>query len=203
MDCCWCAYCCGCARGQWRCDCEVWTAFAFDGAESGVVCAWGCWAVCLWVDGECSGVGLRAAAGTLCGVLLCDCADHLLACVQAEAVTRGTRGRVSDFGGRRGDFSGKDVSARRSKSVGDSGIRRIDSECGGECDEVVLLLNDDVAEAFGYGELVEFVGLLDAAAVVTDGFLLVFEIEAEHFLGFFGGLDGLGSDGGHSAEIVD
>ena len=38
---------------------------------------------------------------------------------------------------------------------------------------------------------------------MADGLLLVFEVEAEHVLGLFGGFDGLGGDGGHAAEVVD
>ena len=56
---------------------------------------------------------------------------------------------------------------------------------------------------FAEGELVELVGLLDAAAVVADGLDFVVEVEAEHVFGLLAGLDGLGGDGGHAAEVVD
>ena len=68
---------------------------------------------------------------------------------------------------------------------------------------MVLLVAEDLAEVFAEGELVELVGLADAAAVVADGLLLVFEVEAEHVFGLFAGLDGLGGDGGVAAEEVD
>ena len=50
---------------------------------------------------------------------------------------------------------------------------------------MVLLVAEDLAEVFAEGELVELVGLADAAAVVADGFLLVFEVEAEHVVRLF------------------
>ena len=53
------------------------------------------------------------------------------------------------------------------------------------------------------GVLVEFVALLDAAAVVGDGHAFVFEVEQEHVLVLLGGFDGLGYDRGHAAEVVD
>jgi len=87
--------------------------------------------------------------------------------------------------------------------VGDAGVGGIDAEGGGEGAEVVLLLEEDVAEVLAEGELVEFVGLLDATTVVADGFDFVGEIEAEHVFGLLAGLDGLGGDGGHAAEVVD
>jgi hypothetical protein len=68
---------------------------------------------------------------------------------------------------------------------------------------VVLLLHEDLADGLAKGELVELVALLDSAAIVGDGLALVFEVEAQHVFGFLGGLDGLGDDGGHTAEIVD
>ncbi len=87
--------------------------------------------------------------------------------------------------------------------VGDAGVGGVFAEGGGEGVEVVLLVAEDLAEVFAEGELVELVGLADAAAVVADGFLLVFEVEAEHVFGLFAGLDGLGGDGGAAAEEVD
>jgi hypothetical protein len=87
--------------------------------------------------------------------------------------------------------------------VGDAGVGGIDAEGGGEGGEVVLLLEEDVAELLAEGELVELVGLLDAAAVVADGLDFVGEVEAEHVFGLLAGLDGLGGDGGHAAEVVD
>ena len=68
---------------------------------------------------------------------------------------------------------------------------------------MVLLLEEYLAEVLAEGELVELVGLLDSATVVADGFDFVVEVEAKHFLGLFAGLDGLGGDGGHAAEVVD
>jgi hypothetical protein len=68
---------------------------------------------------------------------------------------------------------------------------------------VVLLVAEDLAEIFAEGELVEFFGLADAAAVVADGLLLVFEVEAEHVGGLVAGLDGLVGDGRHSSEEID
>jgi hypothetical protein len=68
---------------------------------------------------------------------------------------------------------------------------------------VVLLLEEDLSEMLAKGELIELVGLADAAAVVANGFALVVEVEAEHVLGLLAGLDGFGGDGGHAAEVVD
>ena len=68
---------------------------------------------------------------------------------------------------------------------------------------MVLLLEEDLADLLGRGELAEFVALLDAAAVLADGLVFVVEVEAEHVFGLLGGLDGLGRDGGHAAEVVD
>ena len=93
--------------------------------------------------------------------------------------------------------------AVRTVLVGDAGVRGVYSEGAGEGVEVILLLTEDVAEVFAEGELVELVGLLDAAAIVADGLLLVFEVEAEHVFGLFAGLDGLVGDGGHAAEEID
>jgi hypothetical protein len=87
--------------------------------------------------------------------------------------------------------------------VGDAGVGGVFPEGGGEGVEVVLLVAEDLAEIFAEGELVELVGLADAAAVVADGFLLVFEIEAEHLGGLLAGLDGLVGYGRHSSEVVD
>ncbi len=69
--------------------------------------------------------------------------------------------------------------------VGDAGVGWVDAEGGGESDEVVLLLHEDLADGFADGELVELVALLDAAAVVGDGLLFVFEVEAEHVFVLF------------------
>ena len=44
---------------------------------------------------------------------------------------------------------------------------------------MVLFLHQDVPQAFGDGELVQFIGLLDAAAVMADRDFLVLEIEAK------------------------
>ena len=87
--------------------------------------------------------------------------------------------------------------------VGDAGVGWVDAEGGGERDEVVLLLHEDLANGLAESELVEFVALLDAAAILGDGFLLIFEIEPEHVFGLLGGFDRLRGDGGHAAEIVD
>ena len=64
--------------------------------------------------------------------------------------------------------------------VGDAWVGWVDAEGGGESDEVVLLLHENLADGFADGVLVEFVALLDAAAVVAYGFLLIFEIETKH-----------------------
>jgi len=87
--------------------------------------------------------------------------------------------------------------------VGDAGVGGVFAEGGGECVEVVLLVAEDLAEILAEGELVELVGLADAAAVVADGLLLVVEIEAEHVGGLLAGLDRLMVDGRHSAEEID
>ena len=68
---------------------------------------------------------------------------------------------------------------------------------------MVLLVAEDLAEVFAEGELVELVDLLDAAAVVADGLLLVFEVEAEHVGGLVAGLYGLSGYGGGASEEVD
>ena len=87
----------------------------------------------------------------------------------------------------------------REALVGDAGVGGVDAEGG----EVILLLEEDLAEVLAKGELVELVGLADAAAVVADGLDFVVEVEAKHVLSFFAGFDGFGGDGGHAAEVVD
>ena len=68
---------------------------------------------------------------------------------------------------------------------------------------MVLLLEEYLAEMLAEGELIELVGLADAAAVVANGFDFVVEVEAKHVLSFFAGFDCLGGDGGHAAQVVD
>ena len=68
---------------------------------------------------------------------------------------------------------------------------------------MVGFVAEDLAEVFAEGELVEGVGLLDAAAVVADGLFLVFEIETQHVGRFFAGLYCLGGDGWLAAEEID
>ena len=87
--------------------------------------------------------------------------------------------------------------------VGDARIWRIDAESCRERGEVVLLLYEDLADRLAEGVFVEFVALLDAAAVLGDGLFLVFEIEVEHVFGLLGGFNRLGFNRGHAAEIVD
>jgi hypothetical protein len=87
--------------------------------------------------------------------------------------------------------------------VGDAGVGWIDAERCGKSDKVVLFLHEDLPKRLANGKLVQFVALLDAAAVVGDGLFFVLEIEAEHVFGLFGRLNGLGRNGGHAAKIVD
>ena len=103
-----------------------------------------------------------------------------------------------------GDASGFFVRNMRGAGlVGDAGVGGVLAEGGGEGVEVVSLVAEDLAEVFAEGELVEFVDLADAAAVVADGLLFVLQVEAEHVGGLFAGLDGLGGDGRVSAEEID
>jgi hypothetical protein len=55
----------------------------------------------------------------------------------------------------------------RDRSVGDAYVGDVDAEGGGEGDLVVLLLEEDLADLLGGGELAEFVALLDAASVLA------------------------------------
>jgi hypothetical protein len=87
--------------------------------------------------------------------------------------------------------------------VGDAGVGGVFAEGGGQGVEVVLLVAEDFAEVFAEGEFVEGVDLADAAAVVADGFFLVFQVEAEHVFSLVAGLDGLGGDRRVAAEDVD
>ena len=87
--------------------------------------------------------------------------------------------------------------------VGDARVWGVFAEGGGQGVEVVLLVAEDFAEVFAEGELVEGVDLADAAAVVADGFLLVFEVEAEHVCGLVAGLDGLRGYGRGATEEID
>ena len=68
---------------------------------------------------------------------------------------------------------------------------------------MVLLLGEDFADGLGDGVFVERFGLFDSAAVVFYGLDFVLKIEVEHILGVFRGLNELGGDGRHTAEVID
>src|ERR1700744_805635 len=87
--------------------------------------------------------------------------------------------------------------------ISDSGFRRVDAQRGGERNQMVLLIDENGADGLAHGIFIQFLGLLQATAVLTDGLLFVVEVEAKHVLGLFRGLDRLGLDCGHTAEIVD
>ncbi len=90
------------------------------------------------------------------------------------------------------------VSAR---SAGDIG--HVLAERGRKVDLVVLFLRQDLADLFGHRKLAERLALTNAIAIVTDGLIFVFEVEAQHFFRVIRRAHGLGRDGRHLAEIID
>jgi hypothetical protein len=87
--------------------------------------------------------------------------------------------------------------------VGDAGVGGVFAEGCCQGVEVVSLVAEDLTEVFAEGELVELFGLADAATIVADRLLFVVEVEAEHLISLFAGLDFLRGDGRHAAEVVD
>ena len=82
-------------------------------------------------------------------------------------------------------------------------VGNIFAEGGGQIDLVVLLLHEDLANLFGHGKFSERLALPDSVAVIANGGVFVFEIEAQHLFWIFGCANRLRSDGGHFAQIID
>src|SRR3984957_21008674 len=78
-------------------------------------------------------------------------------------------------------------------------VRHLDAERGWQIDLVILLLHQDFADLLSHGEFAERLALPDTVAVIANGFVFVVEIEPQHVLGIFRGLDRLRRNGRHRA----
>ena len=68
---------------------------------------------------------------------------------------------------------------------------------------MVLLLHEDLANLFSHRKFSKRFTLRDAIAVITNGFVFIVEIVAEHVSRVFRCADGLRSNQRHFAEVVD
>src|SRR5436190_5637917 len=82
-------------------------------------------------------------------------------------------------------------------------FRNCDAERGAQINLMLLFLHDYGAQGFAQHKFSHRFGLANALAVLGDRELFVFEVGAEHRLGIFGSLDGLGRHRRHAAEVIN
>ena len=85
--------------------------------------------------------------------------------------------------------------------LGDIGC--VHSQCRRQRDLVVLFLNQYLAMCFATRVLAQRLALANALAVITDRFVLIFQIDNKHVLGLLRGLNRLRNNFGHASEIVN
>ncbi len=68
---------------------------------------------------------------------------------------------------------------------------------------MILFLHQNLTNVLGDREFAERLALLDALPIVANRFILVVQIELQHFLGFLGRFDFFRRHLGHSPQVVD